>query len=98
MAPAKFIDGVPHVYWKYSFDWRSYDYNNPSSDDHNHFGYGHKVVPCKDSTDKFMIYFNKGKGLYRGCAWLGNKKIRKKCAKFRELQIRCPVTCKVEGC
>ena len=41
IAPAKFsAEGFPHVYWKQSFDWTTYDYNNPRNDYHNPDGYG----------------------------------------------------------
>ena len=89
MAPAKFINQVPHVYWKYSFDWTEYNYRNPSSDSHNHFGYGHKSVPYIDLSDNFCVQFSKNNKWKKGCSWLDN--FRTRCKRFNrhgELQIK----------
>jgi len=95
MTPATFIDGVPHVYWKYWFDWTTYNYTNPKSDYHNHLGYGHTRVPCVDSTEIFWL---PGNGRYGNCGWLKKINFHARCNKHKEIQINCPVTCKVFGC
>lgn len=43
VAPLKFKNGVPTVYWKREFDVETFDYDsdNPSYDDHDHGGFGH---------------------------------------------------------
>lgn len=33
-CPMRFIDGVPHVYWKYKFQWDTYDYDSGDFDHH----------------------------------------------------------------
>ena len=45
MAPATFINGIPNAFWKYSFDWETYDFDNSDFDSHSHYGYGHKPCP-----------------------------------------------------
>lgn len=100
MVPARFIKGVPHVYWKSSFNWRKYDYKNPSSDSHTHDGYGHKSVPCVDSIDKFWVQSPTGNKQWKtDCGWLDDFFTRtKRCDKHRELVKKCPVSCKVFEC
>lgn len=46
MVPANFINGTPHVYWKYEFDWTLYDYNAPlpDYDKHDHFGNPQRMI------------------------------------------------------
>ena len=95
MAPATFIDGTPHVYWKYYFDWTTYDYTNPDFDTHYHFGFGHKKVPCLDSTEAFWLEKAKRP---RFCSWASKKNTWKRCQQHREMHVKCPVTCKVFGC
>jgi len=41
MAPVNFKAGVPHVYWKYQFNWQTYDYSSNDFDAHYHGGNGH---------------------------------------------------------
>jgi len=99
MVPARFIKNVPHVYWKYSFNWRKYDYKNPSSDKHTHFGYGHKSVPCVDSTDKFWVKYKGNKTWKIDCGVLDDPEGRtKRCNRHMELEMKCPVSCKTFGC
>ena len=63
---------------------------------------GHKQVPCMDSTNKFRFAFVPGtKGFYKDCEWLKRFSVlerRHKCKKFRELKIRCPVSCETFKC
>lgn len=101
MAPAKFISGVPHVYWKYSFDWTKYNYRKPSNDSHNHYGHGHESIPCVESTGRFWIQFSQRNEGKRDCGWLDTLKSHRRrivCDKHRELKIKCPLSCKSFGC
>lgn len=94
MTPLKFINGVPHVFWKYTFDWTKYNYNVPNHDEHLDFGHGKKPVPCQNHQGSFPIG---PRGKKKTCKWASKKWFRR-CRNFRELTVLCPVTCKKFGC
>ena len=88
MTPAKFINGVPHVYWKESFDWQTYNYNDPDFDDHYHGGYGHSGN-CKNFEGKFYL---EKQNRMRNCGYALTK-TRHRCKTHVELRENCPLTC-----
>ena len=45
LAPVRFINGVPNVYWKNQFDIDTYDFKSGDYDKHFHGGYGHMIPP-----------------------------------------------------
>lgn len=92
MAPATFIDGVPHVYWKSSFDWTTYDYTNPNNDSYENLGRDR----CVDSTHR--IWLSKKSRTHVYCEWLTATTFRRRCNKHAQLRTECPVSCNVNGC
>lgn len=93
MAPAKFINGVPNVYWKESFDWETYNYNNPDFDEHYHGGHGHSGNNCKNVQGTFYLQLQKR---WRNCGYALTK-TKHRCSRHEELRINCPLTCGI-GC
>jgi len=43
LAPVRFVNGVPNVYWKNQFDIDTYGFKSGDYDKHFHGGYGHMV-------------------------------------------------------
>ena len=98
MTPANFIDGIPHVYWKYEFDLTTYDFTSTNNfDDHHAFteenGYG--PVPCTDNPRRFWV---EKQDRLRSCGWTKKKKKLFRCRQNLEVRAQCPVTCKAFGC
>ncbi len=46
VIPADFVNGVPNVYWKATFDWMNYPYGSGQFDAHNHGPSGHAPTPA----------------------------------------------------
>lgn len=90
MTPARFIDGKPHVYWKYKFDWKQYNYKSGDFDEHDHGGHGHTGQRCTDSEERFYVQELKK---FKKCSHLQGKLWR--CNRFGIFRIKCPEQCGV---
>lgn len=91
MTPATFVDGVPHVYWKYQFNWTQYDYDSPEYDAHDYF-----YIPptCDDASGKFLV---EALGARKNCKW-AKKDPQNRCHKHPEIPVKCPEGCGAFGC
>jgi len=88
MAPLRFDDaGIPEVYWKKSFDWKMYNYNTPTFDQHDKEYY--QPVCDKPDSEKF----DEGYGNKKGCPWVARKNTEKRCNDQPGTIAHCQATC-----
>jgi len=93
MAPLRFNDqGIPEVYWKKSFDWKAYNYNNPTFDQHDK-EYYQPVCDDKPDSEKFYAYTEHGNDKMKGCPWVARKHTEKRCNDQPGTIAHCQATC-----
>jgi len=94
MAPLRFNDeGIPEVYWKKSFDWKTYAYDDPPTYDPHGKEY-YQPVCDKPGSDKFYAYTDKdGHEQEKGCPWVARKKTEKRCHQQPGTIAHCQATC-----
>lgn len=83
--------GVPHVYWKESFDWQSRDYNPMEFEEHPVANYG---PTCVDTTEWFYM---ENIDKWKKCPYVARKKTGWRC-NVDGVADNCQKTCEVFYC